>query len=206
MDNIKNDKYSYTDEERFKIFKQQYENNVLNKPIMINEGSEFVGYVSHIVDDSKGSGLQEYVITDNYVPINASYEERLGVKDVTILYRGSTSLGEGKNSLVKILKGEGTQEDVGVVKDTYNDWVINNLKIGVTSTVPAVLKEDGLTWSILQNRGTSTKQMRRTIQELQNIEKAYPNAKIWIYGHSQSNANLQKAVVNMSDPERLAGA
>ena len=81
-------KYSYTDEKRFQIFKRQYENNVLNKPIMINEGNEFVGYISHIVDDSKGSGLQEYVITDNYVPINASYEERLGVKDVTILYTG----------------------------------------------------------------------------------------------------------------------
>ena len=89
MNSIQNNKYNYNDEERFKIFRKQYDsyNDGDKVRIVIDDNTETIGYISHIVDDSKGSGLQEYVITDNYVPINASYEERLGIKDVMILYR-----------------------------------------------------------------------------------------------------------------------
>ena len=48
--------------------------------------------------------------------------------------------------------------------------------------------------------------MQAMKKELNKVEQAYPNAKIWIYGHSQSNSNMQKAVVKMLNPERLAGA
>ena len=79
MNNIRKDKTLYNDKERMFINNNQYLNLDMNQNVMINIGSEkeTIGIVSHIVDDSRGSGLQEYVITDNYVPIDASDNKRV---------------------------------------------------------------------------------------------------------------------------------
>ena len=205
MNNIRKDKTLYNDKERMFINNNQYLNLDMNQNVMINIGSEkeTIGIVSHIVDDSRGSGLQEYVITDNYVPIDASYEERAGVKDVTILYRGSTSIADiGK---VYGNRWEATEKDADTFVDGMIDWTINNAQILYKSVIPRLVTKDK-TYPWLQNKEIGTRQMQATTKELNKVEQAYPNAKIWIYGHSQSNSNMQKAVVNMLNPERLAGA
>ena len=188
----------YIEEEQLLINKKQYDFFEEGKDVNIYKENETktIGIVSHIKDESSTSGLQAYVITDNYVPINASYEERKEVKDVTILYRGSTSP-------YKVFEGGDTTSDV------LNDWLKNNWQITAQSVLPRILYKNKENWELRENHPKEkekTAQMKATIKSLNEIEKIYPNAKIWLYGHSQSNSNIQVAVLNMKNPERLAGA
>lgn len=77
-----------TEKEKVGIAKQQYETLRLKEPFFKNEDKEFIGYVSHI--NSKITGEQSFIITDKYVPLSASLSERESVKEVMVLYRGSS--------------------------------------------------------------------------------------------------------------------
>lgn len=77
-----------TEKEKVGIAKQQYETLRLKEPFFKNEDKGFIGYVSHI--NSKITGEQSFIITDKYVPLSASLSERESVKEVMVLYRGSS--------------------------------------------------------------------------------------------------------------------
>lgn len=81
---------AYTDDERVQIAKKEYAKLQQSKEVSINNGNTKIGYVSQFND--KKTGEQSYIITNNYVPKTASFRERSKVKEVTILYRGSTGI------------------------------------------------------------------------------------------------------------------
>ncbi|MBO0460443.1 MULTISPECIES: hypothetical protein [Enterococcus] len=77
------------EEAKVEIAKQQYEDLHLKGEIFINGNKNLIGYVSHI--NCKFTGEQSFIITDSkYVPLSAPLSERENVKEVTVLYRGSS--------------------------------------------------------------------------------------------------------------------
>ena len=71
---VRESKHSYTEEDRLEINKQQYDFSLdQGREVFIDYyfNKEIIGIVSHIKDESSTSGLQAYVITSDYVPINA---------------------------------------------------------------------------------------------------------------------------------------
>jgi len=99
----------YSDKERVEIANKEYKDWSLEEEVRLKEGS-FIGSVSQV--NNKPSGEQSFVITDQYVYPTASQAERESVKEVTVLYRGSTGLDK-------------TSEQPG---DVYRDWVVNSSK------------------------------------------------------------------------------
>ncbi|NBA62201.1 hypothetical protein [Enterococcus mundtii] len=77
-----------TEKDKVEIAKKQYEKLDLDSPFSINNNKLNIGYVSHI--NSKITGEQSFIITDKYVPLSAPLSERESVKEVTVLYRGSS--------------------------------------------------------------------------------------------------------------------
>ncbi|MBO0460445.1 hypothetical protein JZO83_01675 [Enterococcus sp. DIV1298c] len=93
-----------TEKDKVEIAKKQYEQLDRDSPFSINNNKINIGYVSHI--NSKFTGEQSFIITDTkYVPLSAPLSERENVKEVTVLYRGSSF----DSSL-----------------DTKLDWIYNN--------------------------------------------------------------------------------
>lgn len=160
---------SYTDEEKVQIAKAEYGNYKVADPIKINKRKTTIGYVSQSND--KKTGEQSYIITNNFVPKTASSQDRAKVKEVTILYRGST----------------GIDKTFSDPKDVFRDWGINDIptatriNTGKSSAVSAQLKSSSDT--------------------LNNVLKDYPNAKIHIYGHSLGSMDGQYALANLKKSE-----
>lgn len=167
---------AYTDDERVQIAKKEYAKLQQSKEVRINNGKTTIGYVSQFND--KKTGEQSYIITHHYVPKTASFRERSKVKEVTILYRGST----------------GIDKTFSDPKDVFRDWGINDIptatriNTGKSSAVSAQLKSSSDT--------------------LNNVLKDYPNAKIHIYGHSLGSMDGQYALANLKKSElsRINGA
>ncbi|WP_088839180.1 hypothetical protein [Listeria sp. ILCC792] len=84
-----------TEKNRVQIAKQQYNKNMdVGKPIKIDGGRK-IGTLSEKVNN-KATGEQTYIVTNgkNKVTANSSLSEREKVKEVTVLYRGSTAPNE----------------------------------------------------------------------------------------------------------------
>lgn len=170
-------KSSYTDNQHVQLAKQEYNTKLkVGHNVEIDEGKTVIGIVSQFND--KKTGEQSYIITNHLVPKTASFRERSKVKEVTILYRGST----------------GIDKTFSDPKDVFCDWGINDIptatriNTGKSSAVSAQLKSSSDT--------------------LNNVLKDYPNAKIHIYGHSLGSMDGQYALANLKKGElsRINGA
>ncbi|MGX7417331.1 hypothetical protein ACWOFR_00865 [Carnobacterium gallinarum] len=157
----------YTDKEKMKIAKKEYENLKLGGKVTINNGKKIVGYVSQIND--KPTGEQSFVITDTYVPTTFSLEERSQVKEIIILYRGSTSPDKITTEF----------------SDVYKDWMVND--ISLTSQVMGTVQ------------GKPTPQLVSSAETLKNALALYPNAQVYVYGHSLGSMNAQYSLADLPE-------
>jgi hypothetical protein len=165
---------AYTDEERVEIAKKEYDDWKLNYDVTL-ENDKSIGVISQVND--KSTGEQSFVITDKYCSPTANVEQRNQVKEVTVLYRGSTGVD-------KI-----AQEPV----DVYRDWIVND--VTMASNV------------LGRNQGSVSPQLKSSAETLKNVMSAYPNAEVFVYGHSLGSMNAQYAVADLSDKDssRIGG-
>jgi hypothetical protein len=164
----------YSDKERVEIANKEYKDWSLEEEVRLKEGS-FIGSVSQVND--KPSGEQSFVITDQYVSPTASQAERESVKEVTVLYRGSTGLDK-------------TLEKPG---DVYRDWVVNNSEMAHKI--------------LTSEQGNPPPQLVSSAETLKEAMELYPNANFSVYGHSLGSMNAQYAVSDLSleDSQRISG-
>ncbi|MGJ8731478.1 hypothetical protein ACRW9N_13635, partial [Listeria aquatica] len=99
------------DKQRVEYANWEYSNLEQGDPITI-KGKGEVGKVSQVIN-KKATGEQSYIITntEKSVSSNASLAEREKVTEVTILYRGSTELGQWKKEPL----------------DVWKDWLENDI-------------------------------------------------------------------------------
>lgn len=172
---------NYTDEQRVEIAKQQYLPYSESDPVKIGKNKEKIGYVSQV--NNKPTGEQSFVITDKYVPPTASLSERNQVQEITVLYKGSTA-----PSVSNILNPFDKEFD-----DVRKDWLEND--------VPTAIQ--------IINGGAPvvTPQLQSSANTLKEAMRLYPNAQVYVYGHSLGSMNAQYAVanVNKKDIGRING-
>lgn len=173
-----------TDQERVELAKKEYSKLELKQEvnISISNREKKIGNVSQTINN-KAAGQQTYIITEKYTPPTASHIERSKVKEVTVLYRGSTAptLASGltpfhKDSL-----------------DVWTDWGVNDIPTAIQIT----------------NGGgsTVTPQLKTSAETLKQTMKLYPNAQIYVYGHSLGSMNAQYAIADLDkkDIKRIRG-
>ncbi|ECH5523705.1 DUF2974 domain-containing protein [Listeria monocytogenes] len=173
------------DYERMKLARKEYDDLYLTEEVTIsknNEKRKSIGIVSQTINN-KAAGQQTYIITEKYTPPTASHIERSKVKEITVLYRGSTAptLASGltpfhKDSL-----------------DVWTDWGVNDIPTAIQIT----------------NGGgsTVTPQLKTSAETLKQTMKLYPNAQIYVYGHSLGSMNAQYAIADLDkkDIKRISG-
>ncbi|EAD0708828.1 DUF2974 domain-containing protein [Listeria monocytogenes] len=173
-----------TDQERVELAKKEYSKLELKQEvnISISNREKKIGNVSQTINN-KAAGQQTYIITEKYTSPTASHIERSKVKEVTVLYRGSTAptLASGltpfhKDSL-----------------DVWTDWGVNDIPTAIQIT----------------NGGgsTVTPQLKTSAETLKQTMKLYPNAQIYVYGHSLGSMNAQYAIADLDkkDIKRISG-
>ncbi len=171
---------NYNDELRVEIAKQEYINYKVGEPVKINGKKTTVGKVSQVVDN-KATGEQAYIITntEKTVSPNASLAEREKVTEVTILYRGSTELGQWKKEPL----------------DVWKDWLENDIP-----SAAQILTHTG--------GKVVTPQLKSAADTLKNSLNRYPNAKHYVYAHSLGSMTGQYALsdIDEKDIPRIGGA
>lgn len=165
----------YTDKEKLEITKLEYENYIRDKVVQLSN-KKIIGYVSEV--NHKSWGEDSYVVTDEKMPENPTAEDYAKVKNVTILYEGSTA---------KLISHP--------IK-TLTDWIPNNFVMGFTILAPEAL---------IPQRAP---QMEEASETLQKALRTYPNAKIDIFAHSLGLMNGYGALadVKAEDAHRIRGA
>ncbi|MBC2110456.1 DUF2974 domain-containing protein [Listeria innocua] len=173
------------DIERVDLARKEYDPLEISKVVSVstaNGDRKTIGIVSQTINN-KAAGQQTYIITEKYTPPTASHTERSKVKELTILYRGSTAptLASGltpfhKDSL-----------------DVWTDWGVNDIPTAIQIT----------------NGGgsTVTPQLKTSAETLKQTMKLYPNAQIYVYGHSLGSMNAQYAIADLDkkDIKRISG-
>ncbi|WP_457785516.1 lipase family protein, partial [Streptococcus uberis] len=159
-DNLQKAMTEYLDNEKGRAVYSQYGENI--------------GIVSEVYDNTSHSGEQVYAVVAN--PSTPKED----VKEVTVLFRGSTSPKE-------IL-----QHPV----DVTLDWLEND--IPMASNIWA-MKDFGNP----HNFSAVSPQLKASSEHLKEIMKKYPNAKINIDGHSLGGMDAQYAVVDITDKKDL---
>ncbi|EAG9432392.1 DUF2974 domain-containing protein [Listeria monocytogenes] len=174
-----------TDQERVELAQKEYEDYKLKdkvKILKVNGNEQNIGIVSQKINN-KSTGEQSYIITDKYTPPTASISERNKVKELTILYKGSTAPANGNLNVPK-------HPDY---KDVRKDWLSNDIPTAVQIT----------------NGGgsTVTPQLKTSAETLKQTMKLYPNAQIYVYGHSLGSMNAQYAIADLDkkDIKRISG-
>ncbi|EAK9821996.1 DUF2974 domain-containing protein [Listeria monocytogenes] len=176
---------AYTDQERVELARKEYakinQEEVVKIPTA--DGTEkTIGIVSQKINN-KSTGEQSYIITDKYTPPTASISERNKVKELTILYKGSTAPANGNFNVPK-------HPDY---KDVRKDWLSNDIPTAIQIT----------------NGGgsTVTPQLKTSAETLKQTMKLYPNAQIYVYGHSLGSMNAQYAIADLDkkDIKRIGG-
>ncbi|EAC9592169.1 DUF2974 domain-containing protein [Listeria monocytogenes] len=176
---------AYTDQERVELARKEYakinQEEVVKIPTA--DGTEkTIGIVSQKINN-KSTGEQTYIITDKYTPPTASISERNKVKELTILYKGSTAPANGNFNVPK-------HPDY---KDVRKDWLSNDIPTAIQIT----------------NGGgsTVTPQLKTSAETLKQTMKLYPNAQIYVYGHSLGSMNAQYAIADLDkkDIKRISG-
>ncbi|MCK1255344.1 hypothetical protein MX101_04515 [Streptococcus uberis] len=167
----------YVNDSNFQIAMTEY-TSLHEGAVAFSPNGRNIGQVSHFYNNKHGNGEQVYAIVDNLkTPSNQ-------VKEVTVLFRGSTGIDKtfDKNPKVR--------------QDVYNDWVKNDLPMG-TNTIISKFSGSPL------SADESTGQLKDSSKALNNILKKYPNAKIKAYGHSLGTADMQYALANIKDENDL---
>ncbi|EJQ8173687.1 DUF2974 domain-containing protein [Listeria monocytogenes] len=176
---------AYTDQERVELARKEYakinQEEVVKIPTA--DGTEkTIGIVSQKINN-KSTGEQSYIITDKYTPPTASISERNKVKELTILYKGSTAPANGNFNVPK-------HPDY---KDVRKDWLSNDVPTAIQIT----------------NGGgsTVTPQLKTSAETLKQTMNLYPNAQIYVYGHSLGSMNAQYAIADLDkkDIKRISG-
>ncbi|WP_407905367.1 Mbeg1-like protein, partial [Listeria monocytogenes] len=176
---------AYTDQERVELARKEYakinQEEVVKIPTA--DGTEkTIGIVSQKINN-KSTGEQSYIITDKYTPPTASISERNKVKELTILYKGSTAPANGNFNVPK-------HPDY---KDVRKDWLSNDIPTAIQIT----------------NGGgsTVTPQLKTSAETLKQTMNLYPNAQIYVYGHSLGSMNAQYAIADLDkkDIKRISG-
>ncbi|EKZ4625322.1 DUF2974 domain-containing protein [Listeria monocytogenes] len=176
---------AYTDQERVELARKEYakinQEEVVKIPTA-NGTEKTIGIVSQKINN-KSTGEQSYIITDKYTPPTASISERNKVKELTILYKGSTAPANGNFNVPK-------HPDY---KDVRKDWLSNDIPTAIQIT----------------NGGgsTVTPQLKTSAETLKQTMKLYPNAQIYVYGHSLGSMNAQYAIADLDkkDIKRIGG-
>lgn len=115
-----------TDEDRVRLAKKEYDPLQLKKEVIISvsdEKEKTIGIVSQKINN-KPTGEQTYIITDKYTPPTASISERNKVKELTILYKGSTAPANGNFNVPK-------HPDY---RDVREDWLDNDIPTAIQIT------------------------------------------------------------------------
>ena len=99
---------NYTDKQRMEIAEQEHNSYKESDPVKIGQEKNKIGYVSQVND--KPTGEQSFVVTDKYCPTSASIEQRNQVKEVTVIYRGSS---------------------FELSSDAAKDWLLNDIPTGI---------------------------------------------------------------------------
>ena len=166
-----------TDEVNKQIAELEYKNYEINELIKTEQGFK-VGRVLDVNDNRSGNGEQIYAIASDgsNVLLNAPLSERAKVKEITLLYRGST------NPLESV---------TGKAGEVGRDWGLNNTVLGL---------------KIGTGQRGVTGQLEASAEYLKEIMEKYPNAKINIYGHSLGSMDAQYALACITDYSRINGA
>ena len=138
-----------TDEINKQMAELEYKNYEIKEFIKTEQGFK-VGSVLDMNDNRSGNGEQIYAIASdgsNALP-NASLSERAKVKEITLLYRGST------NPLESV---------TGKAGEVGRDWGLNNTVLGL---------------KIGTGQRGVTGQLEASADYLKEIMEKYPNAKI----------------------------
>ena len=178
----------FNDEQRLLISRAEYKKYKVNGVCEIEYKGENIkiGTVSQVI--SKDSGEDTYVLTDIALPENPTAKDYAKVKEITILYQGSTL-----NTDDWVV----TDFDIAAkLPDKYTD-ISYNTNGRETVTVKA---KDPNTVEV------PPQQLKDAAQTLDEIMEKYPNAKITIYGHSLGSMNAQYAMASTKYPERIAAA
>ncbi|EAF0351268.1 TPA: Mbeg1-like protein [Listeria monocytogenes] len=173
------------DYERVKLAQKEYDKLTVEGAVNIptaNGTEKTIGIVSQKINN-KSTGEQSYIITDKYTPPTASISERNKVKELTILYKGSTAPANGNLNVPK-------HPDY---KDVRKDWLSNDIPTAIQIT----------------NGGgsTVTPQLKTSAETLKQTMNLYPNAQIYVYGHSLGSMNAQYAIADLDkkDIKRISG-
>ena len=137
---------------------------------------------------SKDSGEDTYVLTDIALPENPTAKDYAKVKEITILYQGSTL--------------------------NTDDWVVTDFDIAAKlpdKYTDISYNTNGRETVMVKSKDPNTvevppQQLKDAAQTLDEIMEKYPNAKITIYGHSLGSMNAQYAMASTNYPERIAAA
>jgi hypothetical protein len=96
---------SFSDFQRVDIAENEYKNYKEGQDVYIDDGATKIGYVSKVVNN-KNTGEQSYIITDIKLPENPTPDQLASVKNVTVLYRGSTAPFSGDDWMTDWVKND----------------------------------------------------------------------------------------------------
>ena len=166
-----------TDKIHKEIAQAEYNTYTIGREAWTDNG-RYIGVPIDFNDNRSGNGEQIYAIASdgsNVLP-NAPLSERAKVKEITLLYRGST------NPLGLF---------TGKAGEVGRDWIGNNAALRL---------------KMLMNQRGVTGQLEASADYLKEIMEKYPNAKINIYGHSLGSMDAQYALACITDYSRINGA
>jgi hypothetical protein len=95
----------YSDKQHVAIAKEEYTEYKEGQLVKIDKGATKIGYVSKVVNN-KNTGEQSYIITDIKLPKNPTPDQLASVKNVTVLYRGSTAPFSGDDWMTDWVKND----------------------------------------------------------------------------------------------------
>lgn len=177
---------TYTDKERVDFVKGEYDDFNVGEPYTIGTGNDkqVAGYVRGEVGrraDGKPHGFQAgeqaYIVSQEDMSIPKDQ-----VKHVAVVYQGSDT-------------------SISSPLDTVLDWIANDVPAGTMAITNGIRKSNKV-----ETIPTMTTQQLASINTINRVEKEYPNAEIYVYGHSLASMDGQFAVAGMNDPSRLKRA
>ncbi|AHI54592.1 DUF2974 domain-containing protein [Listeria ivanovii] len=173
-----------TDQERVKLTEKEYHKLKSGEAVYIsktNGGIKTIGTVSQV--NNKPTGEQSFIITDKYTPPTAASTERNKVKELTILYKGSTAPSTANLNVP-------LHPDY---RDVREDWLDNDIPTA---------------FQVINGGGpVVTPQLKSSAETLKQAMKLYPNAQVYVYGHSLGSMDAQYAIADLDkkDIKRISG-
>ena len=177
----------YTDEDNVDFAKGEYGTFDVGDPYKIGEGKNrrTAGYVREEVGhraDGKQHGFQAgeqaYIVSQEDMSVPKDQ-----VKHVAVVYQGSDT------------------HIISSPLDTASDWIANDIPAGTMAIINGIRKSNNV-----ETIPAMTTQQFASINTINRVAEEYPNAEIYVYGHSLASMDGQFAVAGMNDPSRLKRA